>query len=669
MTAENRRTTLVAAGIFLLNIFLNAPLFLPGEGKYRDSIEGGYASMAHFISKFPNPFGWNPIQYGGLPTHDWYLPVVPYLSALWIKLFFFLKPEHVYRLVVTTMACAVPATVFLLAYSFVRSRKWALFAAIGFTLWSPSYGLYWAINWDRGITYLPWRMQILAKYGEGPHSFGLALIPIALIAVWRAATGRRFSQLLAAAALLAIVPLTNWIAGLSLAWCVLMMLFAGFGTGRETGFLSRRVLYAGALAYLFACFWLTPSFIVTTLFNWPADAFNYKLQAQQWQLAEGLLAAVVLVRLIFLFFRGSHYLCFVSLCFTGFAWVVTGHYWYHIDMIPESRRYAVEFELFFFLLLVDLWRTLVESTRRLWFLIPRDFAVVGMTWLLYYGALQPLPYFPASWIFLRPQPRAQTVEYKISEFLAGQKPEGRVFVSGGTRFRLNSWFLIPQMGGTFESGLSNRAMVHLLYRVRTGKAGDPARRAEESLLLLQAAGVEYLAVHPKDSGEHWKDFANPETLEGLLQPVFRDVNDVVYKVPFHGMAHLVRKEELPPGLPIDQDVRLVEPFVRAIADPMRPALELNWRSNNEFNIHGPMPEGSQVSVLVAWNSGWSAEQDGKEVPVRQDKLGYILVSPDAKPISNLRLRYHAPWEQKLLTAVSLIAIAAALRRWNKERKA
>ena len=76
-----RKTALIAAGLFLLNVAINTPFFLPGEHKYRDSIEGGYASMAKFISEHPNPFGWNPLQYKGLPTHDWYLPLLPYTSA------------------------------------------------------------------------------------------------------------------------------------------------------------------------------------------------------------------------------------------------------------------------------------------------------------------------------------------------------------------------------------------------------------------------------------------------------------------------------------------------------------------------------------------------------------------------------------------------------------
>jgi hypothetical protein len=38
---------------------------------------------------------------------------------------------------------------------------------------------------------------------------------------------------------------------------------------------------------------------------------------------------------------------------------------------------------------------------------------------------------------------------------------GRVMASGGMRFRLDSWFDIPQVGGGFETGLQDRIPVDL----------------------------------------------------------------------------------------------------------------------------------------------------------------------------------------------------------------
>jgi len=49
------KLVLLAAAIFLSNVALNGPLFQSGEMPFRDSIEGGYASMVRFFADHPNP--------------------------------------------------------------------------------------------------------------------------------------------------------------------------------------------------------------------------------------------------------------------------------------------------------------------------------------------------------------------------------------------------------------------------------------------------------------------------------------------------------------------------------------------------------------------------------------------------------------------------------------
>ena len=56
-------TSAMALTIFLLNLWLNGPLFMAGELPFRGSIEGGYVAMARFIAGHPNPWGWNPFPF------------------------------------------------------------------------------------------------------------------------------------------------------------------------------------------------------------------------------------------------------------------------------------------------------------------------------------------------------------------------------------------------------------------------------------------------------------------------------------------------------------------------------------------------------------------------------------------------------------------------------
>lgn len=661
--ASRRSTILLALGIFLLNAALNAPFFLPGEGQYRDSIEGGYASMARFISEHPDPFGWNPVQYFGLPTQMWYLPGVPYASALAIKLLPALYPEHVYRILVTSMACAVPATLFLFLCYFTRSTGWSLFTAVLYTLFSPSYAVFPAITGDRGITYLPWRIQVLVKYGEGPHNTGLALMPLALVAVWHAATRRRFWHLFAAAALLAAVALTNWIACMATAWCCLAMLATGWFTSREHGFSAKRMLLAAGLGYLLACFWLTPRFVQTTALNWPVDAHGYKLRLTQYLLLAALMA-IPLIGLIVLRFRPAwHWQVFVTICFAGFLYVTGGHYWFGHSTIPESRRYALEAEMFFFVVLGGAVRFLLSHPNRL----VRDALMIAAGALLVWYPVQARTYIRRTWERHQPTPREQTPEFRVSRFIDSRKPAGRVYAGGGTRFRMNSWFLLHQVGGTFESGLANRSALFFHYMARTGMGSPPERRAQDAIMLLRAAGVEYAVVHGPRSTEHWKDFVGPDTFEGVLPKVFEEGDDRVYQLPFHGFAHLVKGEEYPQSFPMNETAPILVPFLAAMDDPAR-RLKFEWLGNSHVRITGPIPEGMLVSTRMPFHPLWSATQDGTPLTIEADAMDLILLRPQPSSRTVIELHYSPPKQQIAGTAISALAWMGCIAAVIRERK-
>jgi hypothetical protein len=176
-----RKSAILALAIFAINLALNLPLLSPGELPFRDSIEGGYASMARFFAAHPNPWGWNPTQYCGLPTQFTYLPLLHYVVGAAHAVLPFADLEHVYRLVTVFLTMLGPVTLFLLALFFTKSRRWAFAVAITYTLFSPVYGLIAQIDHDRGVVQLPWRIQVLAKYGEGPHNATVTLLPLTIL--------------------------------------------------------------------------------------------------------------------------------------------------------------------------------------------------------------------------------------------------------------------------------------------------------------------------------------------------------------------------------------------------------------------------------------------------------------------------------------------------------
>ena len=652
--AFTRANLVIGLAIFALNVLLNIPFFRPGAMPYRDSIELGYAAMARFFYLHPNPWGWNSLQYCGLPSQFTYLPGLQYLAATLAHLLP-IEPTYLYRLLAATLTCLGPSTVFLFIVYFTRQRWWALATALGYTLFSPLYAMVATIDRDRGNIQLPWRLLVLVKYGEGPHNAGLTLLPLALVAVWETCTNLKYWRLLLAAVLLAVIALTNWIAALALAFCALTMALTVI---KMSGFRLQRMALAGLLAYGLACFWLTPTFIRTIAFNWPADAFSYHLQSEQQLLLCGLAAGLVVVRLVFQWlFPDELFTCFVALNTFGFGWVVLWFYQRGINTLPESRRYALEFELFFLILIFEYFRLVLRR--------PRPVAIFCVVIPLFFLLQAVWPdasrYLTQGFRRRNPVPREQTIEYKLAAKLASLKPQGRVYASGGLRFRLNAWFEIPQVGGGFESGLRNRIPIGLAYQVRTGLNSRPGQETADAILALRTMGVEYIVVHGTRSREHYRDFINPRKFEGALELVHREEDDSIYRVPFHSLAHLVRWEDRL-RWPRESKLPVLAPYVAAM-DAL-PKLTSAW-TGGEFRISGAIEPDRLVAVAMSHDGGWQAKQGDQEIEILKDDLGFMMLRAKPAPNAEIVMSYRGNAEPYLMAAVSLLVWLGAFAwlRW------
>ncbi len=645
-------TPLMAITVFLLNVWLNAPLFMAGDLPFRGSIEGGYVGMARFLSQHPNPWGWNPIPYCGLPTQFMYVPAVLYFSALWMNLLPHVSPDAVYRTIVSVMTCLGPVTLFLFARYMTGSRRWSFAMALAYSFISPSYALFPEVEKDRGVAQLPWRIQVLAKYGEGPHNTALTLLPLALSALWRAAKGHGFPRLFLAAVLLALIPLCNWVGAFSLAISCTLLLVAALG---EPEFRHWRAIAAALLAYLLACFWLTASFVKTIAFNWPVDSFAYQLGNTQVRLLLGMVVGAVVVRVAFRIFRGSSYFCFVTLGAFVFGWIATGFYLYGADTIPESRRYAIEFELFTALAVVEALRLSMRSTNS----TVRLCAIGTAGVMLLVGAPQLWAEVNQGWKVWLPYPAETTVEYRVGKWLNEHPPEGRVFASGGLRFRANSWFDLQQVGGGFETGLQNRVPVDLAYDIRAANHLAPQDQTGQTLLLLKALGASYIVVHGPKSKEYYRDFVRPERVAKVLPPVYHIDDDTIYALPPHSLAHLVSPAEVA-TVDAREHVETLGAYVAAMEDPARPPLQAKWLDPSALDVTGPAPAGQLMAVQVNADPGWRATQDGREIGMTRDSLGFIVLHPAPAAAARVELRYHGTGEQRGMAALSAVAWIVSL---------
>lgn len=639
------------AALFVFNVLLYAPLFSPQERPYRGSIAAGYAGITRFVSEHPNPWGWNPQQYAGQPTQFSYPPLIPYTAAA-IHWGSGVEPFTAYRWLIGLFACMGPVTLAGAFFYFTGSWFWSLLAGIAYSFCSPVYGLFPPIDADRGLYYLPWRLLVLLKYGEGPHVAGLTMLPLILVAVHRATQRAGFRALFLAAGAMALAPLTNWLCAFALTLAVLVYWLA-----RPQGW--RRVMLAGLLGYGLACFWLTPDYIFTTLFNWPKDSYGYQVEQAHWPLYAGLLGLLVLLKFGMARAKADTFLQFTTLGFVAFLWIAGGFYLFQRDTIPESRRYSLELELFLFLAIFawmyTAWRS-VESV---------DKGCVWLALLVLAGASmsQGQKTVARNYEAWGHTDREQSLEYRLAKWLYEAKPQGRVFATGGLRFRLNAWFPVAQVGGTFESGLRERQVVGVFYQVRTGEASQ-AGEAEtlDAMRELTAMGTEYVVIHGPGSEEYYKDFKNPLKLMGVAPVVYRlGEQDWVHRLPFRSMAFLVRPDELP----VNAYKEALPVFYGAQTNPTRATMRFVEETPSRYRIEGPVAAGYEVSVLMNYDPGWKATQGGRRVEIGRNKLGMMQLHP-LEGQGDIVLEFGAVPQQRLCAGVSLLVLVLSLWRWRGE---
>ena len=185
--------------------------------------------------------------------------------------------------------------------------------------------------------------------------------------------------------------------------------------------------------------------------------------------------------------------------------------------------------------------------------------------------------------------------------------------------RLNSWFDVQQIGGTFESGLRNRKPVETSLRIRNDE--------KTPVETLTAMGVEYVAIHGPGSTEHYRDYRFPRKFDGVLEKVYSDGDNYVYRVPFHGLAG---------------------------------QLETKWHATDDLEISGTIPAGGSVPVAVNWDPGWRALQDSKPIAVESDSFGFVKLAAAPAAQSRIELHYAGTLEQRVMAGLSLLSWLLAL---------
>jgi hypothetical protein len=215
------------------------------------------------------------------------------------------------------------------------------------------------------------------------------------------------------------------------------------------------------------------------------------------------------------------------------------------------------------------------------------------------------------------------------------------------------------VGGGFETGLTNRMPWDLAYHVRTGKDARPGHETADTLLQLKAMNTQYLVIHGPKSREYYRDYIHPERLTAALAPLYHEEDDTIYGLPARPLAHLVSRDELP-GDDAAAHPWVLERYIAAMEDAARPVLRTAWLRPDALAIDGAAPPGRLVAVRVNADPGWRAAQDGHEIPIETDNLGFMVLGPAAAAATHIELEYRATAEPRIMAAVSVLAWTAAL---------
>ncbi len=635
-----------AAALSALNAWICWRLFWVEYTSKFNSVEGAFIGMARHISLHWGDFGWWTIWHAGMPYQDTYVPLL-HLTVAAVTTLMRWPPAHAYHFVTGLTYSLGPATLYLMARRFDATRPAAIFAALSFSLFSPSAFLIPELGVDLSDPLAGRRLQVMTVYGEGPHVAAIALIPIALLSL-EYALRRKTSRPLALAALgLGLVFLTNIPGSMALALAVFCWI-AAQPAGRQAAAL-RTACLAAALGYGMVCFGVPPSSLGTVFGNVGSmhSGFSNSLRHAPYALALALAAIAAAGRApgmarIPLFARfGVLYGALTALL------VLTARHHLEFELLPQAGRLHLEMELALSLpigwLVFQLYR---------W--RPARYAVVAFG--LFALWLQIGHYRWRARLDLTPASPAARSEYTTARWIDANLGGRRVYATGSTGFWLNAFTDTPQLTGCCDQGNSMRALSTVPFLLHKGVTPDATRSA---IRWLQALGIHALVVNGPDSSDEYRDFLLPERFDGLLPVLHREHGDTIYAIPQRSgsMTHILK-----PGEEARDDSSAeATRYAAAIEDPNRAEAICDWQSSGHARIRATLQRGDAISVQTAWFRGWKATAGGAALPVSRDGIGLILIRPQCDGDCVIDLRWTGPWDLHLAAAISLLSIGMALR--------
>jgi hypothetical protein len=644
MGTDNRRKTLFAAAFLLiLNIVLVRRLFVTEYLDQMGSIEGAYIGISRYLLGNWRDLSWFPLWYGGIPFRNTYPPLLHAIVAM-VAAGLRISPALAHHAVTALFYSLGSVTVFWLAYRLANDWRPALLTGALYSAVSPSAFLVSAIRHDLGSVWYPRRFEALVHYGEGPHLTSLMLLALAIALLHRALERRRPVDYALTTLASAAVALSNYLGLFSLVAMTMCYLLARGKLKRDLP----PVLLTGLASYALAAPWIPPSTLAAVRINAQRIGGPYTIGLPQVAALLGglalLAAAASLLR------QHSLALRFWILASLVFGGITLSAMWFGFYVIPQPERYHLQMEMALLGLTGVALAWLAERGPVLRWAV---YAVVAI--LCVYGALKFRRYARRE---IRPIAIESTVEHRIARWLEQNTPGERTFVHGSVYFWLNAFSSQPQLSGGFDQGLTNQLLPGLSFQVYSGmNAGE--REGEIAVALLKAFGVQTVSVGGPKSREFYKVYRNARKFDGLLEEIWREGDDAIYRIPQRSpsLAHVMRRSDLvekPPAY-LTQ-VETLRPYLAALDNPAYPLAQMRWSRPGAFTISAGLQPDQLLSIQETYDAGWKAETNGRPVPLRADGLGQMVAEPACSGPCSVAFEYTGGLEMRLAILAQWITL-------------
>lgn len=641
--------------IALLAAALIWPMFKTRYYENWLSIDSTFIADARFLAEnWPHP-GWNNLWYGGTRWDYIYPPALRYASAGLAKLFH-LVPARGYHLYTAIMYALGIAFVYVFARlgSGVRIAGW-LGAFCAATL-TPTYLFLKEMRLDTQ-PYMPQRLNVLVRYGEGPHMSAFALLPLGLALSWRGLRAGNTRWLASSAVVFALVVSNNFYGATALAMFFPVVAIVVFCETRDW-FVWLRAAATAALSWSLCAIWLTPSFLSITARNlalvaqpgkawsaWVTLAFFISFGVAAWKLAR----------------RGvSSWTLFVTGAAGLFGMTVLGNYYVDFRVSGEPSRLVPEADLCIILLFT--WFGYLA-----WQKWPARGARIALALLLLLCCAPAYPYFQKPWRhFTRTSNYQNRKEFEIADWVDKNRPNTRSYVTGTLRFWWNAWHNGQQIGGGSEQGVHNMLITPFFWRSVT--SAEPAL----DIAWMQAFGVDQVMVNDKTSVLPIVDFEHPLKYNGALPVIWEDgKGNWIYAIPrkHGGLARVVdaaryQQMRTPAG---GDDVEAVNAYVDLLEKSTPAPAETRWLNADTLEIKAETTPGQTLAVQVAFDDYFRAREAAATHPIQRDAFGQMRI--DVPPGRHeILLHFDTPQENATGRWITLASIALVGFLWIRRKQ-